>query len=204
MKIETFPVSGEVGLVQQIDLAIQEAALDNTPRETAFLEQVAQLEQLVQQHLAENQELMLEQAAFDLELTGIDLHIRSLHLAESTEDSEFKVDSLPILIIMSHFQIDSEQHENTLRQRFSSRELSTEPSDKSAEHLPEVAAAQRYTIVSQHELSPLDEMPNQAEGSLSVKNSIIEEVLKPLYEQLTLKRQQANEAYVKNRDRGEH
>ncbi len=50
----------------------------------------------------------------------------------------------------------------------------------------------------------LDEMPNQAEDSLSVKNSIIEEVLKPLHEQLTLKRQQANEADVKNRDRGEH
>ncbi len=150
-------------MVQQIDLAIQEAALDNTLRETAFLEQVAQLEQLVQQHLAENQELMLEQAALDLELAGIDLDIRSLHLAESTEDSEFKVDSLPILIIMTHFQIDSEQHENTLRQRFSSRKLSTEPSDKSPEPLPEVAAAQRDTIVSQHELSPLDEMPNQAE-----------------------------------------
>jgi len=197
--------NGEVGLVQQIDLALQEDVADIGSMEKAFYEQAAQLKQQYKQHVSENNELMLEQAAVDINAARLTLETANLELDVSPKGIDLGEERLPMLIIASHFQVEYKQQETIIQQEFRARNVSIKPyasspektEDTSYEAEPDSLGLRQFNGVSQHDTPVLDNIRNSGEGRESFKGSIIEDVLKPLHEQLKLKRQLVSEAYVK-------
>lgn len=192
--------SGEAGLIQQIDLVIQPSQSELSFAELSFSEQsfekrANELEQRFQQHLADNEGQVFQRNLIDIDVDSLSLNGEEIQLSD---------DAQPILLVARQVQFDSQLQENTAQysqhlQQSSFRQTTL----KSYEATPEEAVEQPIMTLSTPEFSVSRELDYSHNDSAqlkeedAIKNSIIEGVLKPLYEQLKLQRQRAAEKYDK-------
>lgn len=196
--------NGEVGLVQQIDLVIQPENSEGEFLEVEFHERATELQAHFQQYVAEKGAAGLPQVELSESLLNqVMENIPALRLEAEPEEIELEPDSLPMLILISHFKIDVQQEEKITEQSMSERMVTNElnssvPQEgvgREEEEVQGVARIDRFNVASQHDLSSLESIKTLSAERQSVTISIIEEVLKPLYERILLKRQQASELY---------
>ena len=183
--------NGEVGLIQQIDLAVQPAEVEAPSTGNGFEEQAEQLAERFQQHLSDNEDQLFQQGVIEFDVTSLTINGGRVSLSESAQ---------PILIIARQFQFESRLQESVVQQQSSFRKTTIEPYEPAQEEDAiqprEVRNAPEFSVDRKF-VSPRFGA-NNIEGDHSIKNSIIESVLKPLHEQLKLQRQRASEEYGKN------
>lgn len=193
--------SGEVGLIQQIDLAIRTDVNNSPPSEQAFYLQAAQAEQLFKQRISENQgeainpNLAINQAIASTDFSRFDFET-------APEPVSLDEESLPMLIILSHFEIESRGQENRSLHSTSARSenvVALAPAGSSSslgepERTANLDRSRSFNNPAGREDAPLGQQDNLSE----FKTKVIEEVLKPLHELLKQRRKLAIESYQRN------
>jgi len=193
--------SGEVGLIQQIDLVIQASQSDIRPPEQSFEDRIFEeraneLTQRFQQYMADNKDQILQQSLTEI---GSLIEIDAESLTINGEAIQLSESAQPILLLARQFQFDARLQESNVQQQSSFRQTTVSSYDASQDEAAVQPAITAYTpeFSVSRELDYARHDSAYLEEKDAVKNSIIEGVLKPLYEQLKLQRQKAADEYGK-------
>jgi len=201
--------SGEAGLIQQIDLVIQASQSDSHSPEQSFedrafedqifKERANELTQQFQQYMANNKDQILQQSLTEIG-SLIEIDVESLTI--NGEAIQLNEDAQPILLLARQIQFDARLQESSflhVQQQSSFRQTTLTSYDASQDEAAAQPSATAYTpeFSGSRELDYARHDSAYLEEKDAVKNSIIEGVLKPLYEQLKLQRQKAADEYGK-------
>ena len=191
--------TGQAGLVQQIDLAIQAGRSGESQSTTGFSIKAEDLERRLQQHISDNQEELFINRATVMDPNSVSIQ----------ETSGFvELVAPPITIVSREFQLVERVQELFTREQSSFSEVVVEPVMAKQESVDEQVAE---AITKSTNDTPLFSGVKRSdtlslgfevkEDKHAVLSSIIEDVLRPLHEQLKLNREKASEVYVEGSKR---